>query len=114
VVLGLTKEVFGTESDKLKFYLDAKHPALAFWQEVQYLDPRIASQFQNFDEEGLPPSLQRFLEDSPANILPELLLREILHYIFLPRLRQGGRRRYSVETYLNTTLLARRNRGKKR
>jgi len=31
----------------------------------------------------------------------------------LPRLRQGGLRRYSMETYLNTTLLARRNRGKK-
>jgi len=78
VVLGLTKEVLGNESEKLKLYLDTKHPALTFWQEVQYLDPRIASQFQNFDEEGLPPSLQRFSEDPPANILPELLkYREI-------------------------------------
>jgi len=75
LVLGLTKEVFGDESEKLKLYLNEKHPALAFWKEIQFLDPRIASQFNDLEQNGLPLTLRQFTLASESQILPEISVR---------------------------------------
>ena len=48
-------------SEKLKLYFhDEKHPALAFWKDVNALDPRRAAGYVKNHE--IPQSLHRFLE----------------------------------------------------
>lgn len=58
-VLDLTNNVLGKESEKLNAYLEGRHPAIGFWFDVQYFDPRKANQFMDISgNETLPASLK--------------------------------------------------------
>ena len=50
----------GLKSDKLHLDFHAKHPALAFWTEVQAFDPRRSKDFMK--DHTIPESLKRFLK----------------------------------------------------
>lgn len=63
-VLDLTNEVLGQESEKLNAYMEGRHPAITFWNDVQYFDPRKANQFVGSNGmEKLPPSLLRIAKN---------------------------------------------------
>ena len=55
-VQGVLEEVSDFAPGKLDLYMSKKHPARAFWNEVQYSDPRKASQFVG-STETVPKSL---------------------------------------------------------
>ncbi|CAL8142943.1 unnamed protein product [Orchesella dallaii] len=63
-VLDLTNDVFGQESANLNAYMDGRHPAISFWNEVQYFDPRKASQFSSNESEQLPHTLAAIAENA--------------------------------------------------
>ncbi|ODM87428.1 hypothetical protein Ocin01_19254 [Orchesella cincta] len=57
-VLDLTQDVLGRESQKLIAYMEGRHPAISFWNDVQYFDPRKANQFiEPGSDERLPSTL---------------------------------------------------------
>ena len=60
-VQGALEEAFESPPGKLKLYTTSKHPALEFWNNVQYLDPRKASLFVEENSESIPGSISCML-----------------------------------------------------
>ena len=65
----------GLDSQKLSLYFDNKHPALQFWKDVQFLDPRKAGDF--FQTDNVPASLLKFA-DHPIPVLEVLKYKVIV------------------------------------
>ena len=63
----------GIQSTKLEFYFYEKHPAVQFWNDVQFLDPRKAGESS---QTSLPDALANFSED-------QIPLEEIVKYKLL-------------------------------
>lgn len=80
-VLDLTNNVLGKESEKLNAYLEGRHPAISFWHDVQYFDPRKADQFvDSSGHETLPVTLK-------SMSLSEIGIHEIYKYKTLRQAR---------------------------
>lgn len=66
---GVCEEVLDEESLKLKLYMEGRHPSFQFWRDVQFLDPRKASQFaESAGSEILPATLARFGSANPSRV----------------------------------------------
>jgi hypothetical protein len=62
-VLGLTAEVFGSESEKLTAYIQGRHPAIDFWEQVQFCDPRKFLSNNPDEIPEVPPALKKIFNE---------------------------------------------------
>jgi hypothetical protein len=78
-VEGVIEEVMGQKSPKLFLYMSGKQPALEFWKDVQYLDPR---KVQEQGSENLPESLTKFsvLKVNAEEVVKYKIIRQTLKY----------------------------------